>query len=114
MPWWANGLVVQAGAEPRVVAIAKCFEGGGAITPVPQSRVLYPPARAHFSFPCPHNDCDGSFNLDTVVQAAVDDPSHRIEGVLKCAGLRGGDFTAKLPCRLHLRYTLTAVCSPAH
>ena len=81
---------------------------------MPQSRVLYPPARAHFSFPCPHNDCDGSFNLDTVVQAAVDDPSHRIEGVLKCAGLRGGDFTAKLPCRLHLRYTLTAVCSPAH
>ncbi len=90
------------------------FEGGGAITPVPQSRVLYPPARAHFSFPCPHNDCDGWFNLDTVVHAAVGDPSHRIEGVLKCSGLRGGDLTAKLPCRLHLHYTLTAVCSPAH
>ena len=34
MPWWANDLVVQAGAEPRVVAVAKCFEGGGAVAGV--------------------------------------------------------------------------------
>ncbi len=30
----ANGLVVQAGTEPRVVAIAKCFEGGAAVAGV--------------------------------------------------------------------------------
>jgi hypothetical protein len=90
------------------------FEGGGASTPVCQTRVLHPPARAYFLFPCPYSDCDGWFDLATVVHAAVGDPSHRVDGVLECAGLRGGNFTSKLPCCLHLRFTLTAVCSPAH
>lgn len=90
------------------------FEGGGASTPVSQSRILHPPARAYFSFPCPYGDCDGWFDLTTVVHAAVGGPSHRIEGVLECAGLRSGEVASKSPCRLHLRFTLTAVCSAAH
>ncbi len=90
------------------------FEGGGSSTPVPQSRILHPPARAHFSFPCPYGDCDGRFELGAAVHAAVEDPSHRIEGVLDCAGLRASDFASKPPCRLRLHFTLTAVCSPPH
>src|SRR5487761_742777 len=89
------------------------FEGGTA-TPVPQSHVLHPPARAYFSFPCPYGDCDGRFELGAAVHAAVEDPSHRIEGVLDCAGLRASDFASKPPCRLRLHFTLTAVCSPPH
>ena len=58
------------------------FESVGTTTPVPQSHVLHPPARAFFSFRCPHADCDGRFELATAVHAAVEDPSHRIEGVL--------------------------------
>lgn len=90
------------------------FEGGGATTPVSQSRILHPPARAHFSFPCPYGDCDGRFELAAAVHAAVEDPSHRLEGILECTGSRASDTASKWPCRLHLHFTLTAVCSPAH
>ena len=90
------------------------FEGGGAATPVSQSHILHPPARAYFSFPCPYADCDGRFELAAAVHAAVEDPSHRIEGVLECAGSRGSDFRSKPLCRLRLHFTLTAVCAPAH
>lgn len=90
------------------------FESRAVTTPVPQSHVLHPPARAYFSFPCPYADCDGRFELAAAVQAAVDDPSHRIEGELECAGSRASDFASKPPCQLRLHFTLTAVCSPAH
>ncbi|HEX4266884.1 MAG TPA: hypothetical protein VHY36_03285 [Steroidobacteraceae bacterium] len=90
------------------------FEGGGAATPVPQSHILHPPARAHFSFPCPYADCDGRFELATAVYAAVEDPSHRIEGTLECSGSRVSDFRSKPLCQLRLHFVLTAVCSPAH
>ena len=90
------------------------FEGGGAATPVPQSHVLHPPARAYFSFPCPYADCDGRFELAAAVHAAVEDPSHRIEGALECAGSRVSDFRSKPRCQLRLSFILTAVCSPSH
>ena len=90
------------------------FEGGGAATPVPQSHVLHAPARAYFSFPCPYTDCDGRFELAAAVRAAVQDPSHPMEGVLECAGSRVSDFRSKPRCQLRLKFTLTAVCSPAH
>jgi hypothetical protein len=90
------------------------FKGGTVSTPVPQSHVLHPPARAYFSFPCPYADCDGRFELAAAVHAAVEDPSHRIEGVLECAGSRASDFASKPPCQLRLHFTLTAVCLPAH
>lgn len=90
------------------------FEGAGAATPVPQSHVLHPPARAYFSFPCPHTDCNGRFELAAAAHAVVKDPSHRIEGVLECAGSRVSDFRSKPLCQLRLYFTLTAVCPPPH
>ena len=90
------------------------FEGGAAATPVPQSHVLYPPARAYFSFPCPYADCDGRFELTAAVHAVVEDPSHRIEGVLECAGSRVSDFRSKPLFQLRLYFTITAVCAPPH
>lgn len=90
------------------------FEGAGALTPVPQSHFLHPPARAYFSFPCPHADCDGRFALDEAVHAAVGDPSHRAEGVLECSGSRASELASKPACQLRLRFKLTAVLSPSH
>lgn len=90
------------------------FEGGGAATPVPQSYVLHPPARAYFSFPCPYADCDGRFELSAAVHAVVEDPSHRVEGMVECAGSRVSDFRSKPLCQLRVHFTLTAVCSPPH
>jgi hypothetical protein len=90
------------------------FEGGGTVTPVPQSHVLHPPARAYFSVPCPYADCNGRFELGAAVSAAVADPSHRVEGVLECTGSRVSDFRSTPLCQLRLHFTLTAICSPAH
>ena len=91
------------------------FEGGGAATPLAQSHILHPPARAYFSFPCPYADCDGRFELAAAVSAALAAPSRRVEGMLECAGSRVSDFRSKPRCQLRLRFALTAVCgAPAH
>jgi len=90
------------------------FEGGAVSTPVPQSHVLHPPARAYFSFRCPYADCNGQFELTAAVRAAVEGPSHRVEGVLECAGSRASELASKLPCRLRIHFLVTAVCSPTH
>lgn len=90
------------------------FEGGGASTPVPQSHVLHPPARAYFAFRCPYADCDGRFDLAAAVDSVVGDPSHRTEGVLACGGSRASDYAAKPACQLRLHFTVTALCAPAH
>src|SRR6185437_13554124 len=51
------------------------FEGTTANVPTPQSLVLYPAARAFFTFPCPYADCDGQFNLTAAVNTALADRS---------------------------------------
>jgi hypothetical protein len=76
-------------------------------TPASQAHVLHPPARAFFDFPCPYADCDGHFDLTTVVSGTLSTSAHEAEGVLECAGLRahGG---AKQPCQLQLSYRIIA------
>ena len=90
------------------------FQGGAVSTPVPQSHVLHPPARAYFSFPCPYADCDGRFELGAAAQASVEAPDHSVEGILECGGSRASELASKPACQLRLHYTLTAVCSLAH
>lgn len=88
------------------------FEGGAANTPVPQTHVLHPPARAYFAIPCPYADCDGRFDLTAAVHVAVEQASGRTQGILECAGFRAYDLTSKRPCRLRLHFTIT-VTPPA-
>ena len=90
-----------------------CFESDDAITPAPQAHVLHPPARAYFVFPCPYSDCSGRFDLNTAVQLAVQDPSHRSDGTMECTGLRAGHFPEKHRCQLRLHFTVTATYSPS-
>ena len=84
------------------------FEGPGASVPTPQSHVLYPPARAFFEYRCPYSDCDGRFDLDSAVKAALAGAAHRAEGVLECRGTRAGDRASRHPCLLRLVYEVTA------
>jgi hypothetical protein len=84
------------------------FEEVGSSVPVPQSHMLYPPARAFFAFPCPHWDCDGQFELGAAVSAALGDATHRAQGVLECQGSRIGDRATRRPCLLRLFYEVTA------
>lgn len=84
------------------------FEGPGTSTPTSQSHVLYPPARAFFEYPCPYSDCDGHFDLDSAVKAALADATRPAAGVLECCGLRARDHASKQPCGLQLVYEVTA------
>jgi hypothetical protein len=84
------------------------FEGRASGAPTPQSHVLYPPARAFFEYPCPYWDCDGQFDLEGAVRAAVTNAAHRAEGVLECGGSRVGDRASRRPCLLRLVYEVTA------
>jgi hypothetical protein len=84
------------------------FVGNNANAPGSQSHVLHPPARAFFTYPCPYANCDGQFDLNHAVNAALDDPSLRTEGVLECAGLRAQKLDSRHPCQLRLHYTIIA------
>jgi hypothetical protein len=83
---------------------------GCANAPTSQTHSLHPPARAFFVYPCPYSDCDGQFDLDGAVRAALADPSHRTEGKLECTGARTGERGPGQPCQLQLNYTVTATC----
>ena len=84
------------------------FTGATANSPGSQSHVLHPPARAFFTFPCPYANCDGQYDLTAAVNAALEDPAYRAEGMLECRGLRAQKYDSKQPCQLHLIYTVSA------
>ena len=84
------------------------FEAPSSSAPTPQSHVLYPPARAFFEYPCPYWDCDGHFDLESAVRAALSNATHRAEGVLECQGSRIGDRATRCPCLLRLSYCVFA------
>jgi hypothetical protein len=84
------------------------FSGATANSPGSQSHVLHPPARAFFTFPCPYANCDGQYDLTAAVNAALEDPAYRAEGMLECRGLRAQKYDSKQPCQLHLIYTVSA------
>ena len=84
------------------------FQGSGSSVPTSQTHMLYPPARAFFEYRCPYSDCDGEFNLDGAVRAALADATHRAEGVLECRGSRHQEHASRSACLLQLIYEVTA------
>jgi hypothetical protein len=84
------------------------FQGSGSSVPTSQTHMLYPPARAYFEYRCPYSDCDGQFDLNGAVRAALTDPTHRAEGVLECHGSRRQDHASRRACLLQLHYEVTA------
>jgi hypothetical protein len=96
-------------AYPRVqrLRLELNFEGAMTNIPAPQSHMLHPPARAFFEFPCPYADCDGQFDLTSVVNLLMADQLSKAEGMLKCQGQRPGRQTTRTPCQLHLNYEFT-------
>jgi hypothetical protein len=84
------------------------FADGSSISPAAQVHTLYPPARAFFTYPCPHSDCDGEFELASAIRLAVSDGTHHAQGSLPCGGARPSDKGAKRPCELRLAYVITA------
>lgn len=84
------------------------FESSASNTPVPQSHVLHPAARAFFEFPCPYADCDGAFDLTAAVDTALANRTGETRGVLECRGQRPEQHGSRRPCKLRLIYAITA------
>jgi hypothetical protein len=84
------------------------FESAATNTPVPQSHVLHPAARAFFEFPCPYADCDGGFDLTHAVNTALANKTGKARGALECCGHRPEQHGSRKPCKLRLSYAIAA------
>lgn len=73
-----------------------------------QSFVLYPGARAYFGFPCPYGDCDGIYDLSHAAQSILQRPVPPASGILECSGVRSHRRVPRQPCRLQVKYTVSA------
>jgi len=76
-----------------------------------QSFVLYPAAKAYFTYPCPYGDCDGAYDLDVEASRAMASPhgqKGRVSGTLECTGMRSREGLPRQSCGLHVRYIITA------
>lgn len=72
-----------------------------------QSFVLYPAAKAFFSYPCPYGDCDGVYDLDSEARRVLTGEKGRVTGTLECAGVRSREGLQRQPCGLRVSYTIT-------
>jgi len=82
---------------------------GTAYAPALQTHELHPAARAFFVFPCPYADCDGSFDLNEAVKAALSEGKHQVQGELECPGARARDHASQRRCGLQLVYQINAL-----
>ncbi|MCC7410590.1 MAG: hypothetical protein IT495_03000 [Gammaproteobacteria bacterium] len=90
------------------------FEEPGGRPLSPQQHTLYPAARAFFRFACPCAECDGDFDLTTVVTTLVNDlsrPGRAVTGAaggeLRCEGWRARERATARPCTIELHYRLS-------
>ena len=79
-----------------------------------QSFMLYPAARAYFSYPCPYGDCDGIYDLSAPAHQALGRKGGTVNGTLECAGVRSRDGLQRQPCGLRVSYTISAQQEAAH
>ena len=64
----AAGNIAKAYPRVELVRLQLRFLPASGSVPAAQIHALYPSAPAYFEFACPYGDCDGSFDLNAVVQ----------------------------------------------
>jgi hypothetical protein len=79
------------------------FSDSSSFLPSPQTTAFHPPASAYFCFACPHSDCNGEFDLSTLVDAAMKSHESRTTGHQSCAGTRQRGIS----CTLRLEYSIS-------
>jgi hypothetical protein len=89
------------------------FADASSVSPASQVHTLYPPARAFFTYRCPHSDCGGEFELADIVRTAVNDGTREAHGALQCTGTRPAEKGSKRACELRLVYAISARYSGA-
>jgi hypothetical protein len=92
--------------EAASVRVELEFRSGTGEALVPQAYALFPPAKAHFVYPCPYGDCCGLYDLQAVALQALHGGQRRTRGTLKCVGTRSRDRTIGRPCELQMSYSI--------
>jgi hypothetical protein len=88
--------------------VALEFEAQAVLPHASQSYALFPAAKAYFVYPCPFGDCDGTYDLQSVVVGTLDRHGKSSAGSLKCSGKRIRDGVAGAACELEVSYSVEA------
>jgi hypothetical protein len=94
--------------DAALLSVELVFQAESPTTHAPQRHALYPPAKAHFVYPCPYGDCDGTFNLQEVALGLLARKGKRTSGSLKCLGSRSREGATAVPCVLEVSYVIVA------
>ena len=79
------------------------FSDRGKFVPAPQLTVFHPSAPAFFCFACPFGDCDGEFDLTSVIDLTAKSGQLQANGEVRCAGTRH----RALACTLCVEYSIS-------
>lgn len=71
-----------------------------------QAFLLHPPAKAHFSYPCPFGDCTGIYHLQEPIAAMLKGAVTNGSGSLVCTGLRARGGVPGQPCGQAMNYAI--------
>jgi hypothetical protein len=71
-----------------------------------QAFLLHPPAKAHFSYPCPFGDCTGIYHLQDAIGTMLKGAVTNGSGSLVCTGLRARGGVPGQPCGQAMNYTV--------
>lgn len=105
----ASAQTLRAAApQAAVVEVRLRFLPSAGPLAAPQSFFLYPAARAYFSYPCPHGDCDGIYDLGIEARRVLSGEKTSLTGVLECGGTRSCEGLQRQHCGLHVNYSISA------
>jgi hypothetical protein len=104
----AAGNIAKAYPGVELVRLQLRFLPASGSVPAAQIHALYPSAPAYFEFACPYGDCDGSFDLNSVVQPFLAQDGSQTEGTLLCSGTRTAAGMTRQPCKLRADYWVRA------
>jgi len=78
-------------------------------SPPTQKHSFFPSATMILEFPCPHGDCEGTFDLTSVAVELLSAGSAVTKGVTSCTGSRLGPQSGRHACVLSLQYHIAAL-----
>src|SRR5687768_6020590 len=92
--------------EAAVVRVELAFQEDSGLAHAPQAFSIYPPAKAHFVYPCPFGDCDGVYDLNEIALGTLRAGKAKSGGTLTCSGHRWRNGKADSPCELAATYSI--------
>jgi len=90
-----------------VVRVELAFPAESLMAQGGQAFSIYPAAKAHFVYPCPYGDCDGTYDLNEIAFGSLQSGKRKTRGTLTCTGHRARNGKLACPCELAASYTIT-------